>query len=70
MEVREVLQAARLRAGLTQDQVAKALGKNQFWLSNRETGKTGLSLEDAVLLSGVLNLTDDEWVELRRLVTA
>lgn len=40
MPLHETLRSLRVAAGLTQTELGDRLGKNQFWVSNRETGKT------------------------------
>lgn len=45
------LNAARVNAGLTQEQAAKAIGKTKQTIVNWETGKTGIKYSDLVKLS-------------------
>lgn len=45
------LKAARVNAGMTQDEVAKQLNRNVMTISNWETGKTSPSWKDLVQLS-------------------
>lgn len=40
------LKAARVNAGLTQEEVAKALNKNKKTVSNWENGKTSISASE------------------------
>lgn len=49
------LRAARIEAGLTQTDVAKATGLTQAFLSLLETGNTNISLDNLVILSEVVH---------------
>ena len=45
------LKAARVNAGLTQEQAAKAIGKTKQTIVNWETGKTDIKYSDLIRLS-------------------
>ena len=45
------LKAARVNAGLTQEQAAKAIGKAKQTIVNWESGKTGIKYSDLIKLS-------------------
>jgi len=45
------LKAARVNAGLTQDEAAKAIGKNKQTLVNWETGRTKIPAQSLFALS-------------------
>lgn len=49
------LRAARIEAGLTQNDVAKITGLTQAFLSLCETGNTNISLDNLVILSEVVH---------------
>ena len=48
------VKAARRRRGLTQLNVARALGKSEVWVTRVETGRHGLSLQEAAELAALL----------------
>lgn len=48
------LRAARIEAGLTQNDVAKITGLTQAFLSLVETAQTNISLDNAVVLAEVV----------------
>jgi transcriptional regulator with XRE-family HTH domain len=50
------LRIARIRRGLTQTYLAAAVGKNQCWLSDVETGKLAPARGDVVRLARALNV--------------
>jgi transcriptional regulator with XRE-family HTH domain len=49
------LKAARIEAGLTQNDVVKITGLTQTFLSRVETAQTNISLDNALLLAEVVH---------------
>lgn len=52
--LRELLVEARTRAGLTQTQLAKALGRPQSFVSNYERGERRVEVADFILIAQAL----------------
>ena len=65
MEVGELIQQARERAGLTQAALADLLGISAPMLSRIENGHAGLSARHIDVLVDVLDLDDTSTTELR-----
>ncbi len=49
----------RLALGLTQTQLAEAIGRSQTWISELESGRTVPLLDSALLVAGALELEID-----------
>ena len=62
----EIIADARARAGLSQEEVAAAIGASNVFISLLETGKRQPSLTSAILLAWSLGLPPEELV--RRVV--
>ena len=62
----EIIAEARGKAGLSQEQVAAAIGASNVFISLLETGKRQPSLTSAILLAWCLGLSPEELV--RRVV--
>ena len=58
------LKAARILAGLTQQQLAVKLGVDQTLISKLEVGKRKLTVEHAVRLSALLSIDPIDLLEL------
>lgn len=56
MKRKGTLKQLRLFAGMTRQQLAKALGKSESTIQNWETGKTQPNANDIVRLEQVLNI--------------
>lgn len=54
------LRAARVNKGLTQDEVAKALGKSKGTIVNYEKYRTILDIDDAKTIASLYGLSVDE----------
>ena len=65
MSAREILCSARREAGLTQADLADLLGENVHWVSNRETGTSRITLNDARRIADALKLDPEGWLALR-----
>ena len=48
--------AEMARAGITATVLAERLGKSVSWVSDRMTGRTALSLEDARIIRAAMNI--------------
>jgi transcriptional regulator with XRE-family HTH domain len=57
VEIISLLRAARERAGLSQEEIARRLGKSQPFLAKVETGERRLDLLEAFELCRVLGIT-------------
>ena len=53
------IQSARKEAGLSQEQLAEAIGKSPSAVSTIETGKRGASLETLIRIANVLQVSAD-----------
>ena len=49
------------RSGLSRTNIAKALGITYVGLNNKLKGKYAFTLEEALALKKILNLTQSEW---------
>lgn len=58
----EILAEARRNAGLSQEQVAAAIGASNVHISLLETGKRQPSLTSAILIARSLGMTPEELV--------
>lgn len=53
------LSAARVNAGMTQEEVAKKMGISKNTIVNWEKGKTNLSIADVEMLSNIYRIPKD-----------
>lgn len=53
------LSAARVNAGMTQEEVAKKMGISKNTIVNWEKGKTNLSIADVEMLSNIYQIPKD-----------
>jgi transcriptional regulator with XRE-family HTH domain len=59
----DLLRELRRQKGLTQDQMAKAMGAKQAFVSKYETGERRLDFLDLVAICEVLNMTIVKFAE-------
>ena len=52
------LKAERIASGLSQEEVAKKLGKQRSWYAKRESGFVGTGSDELAEISNVLNIDD------------
>lgn len=55
--IREELRVQMARQRLSQQQVARQLGRDQTWLSRRLNGVTPLTITDAESIASILGIT-------------
>lgn len=60
----------RRKAGLSQGQVADALGSNQTTVSKIESGNRRMLFDEAIRFANACRVTDEEWIALRHRVAA
>ena len=69
MDIGEKLRAARMKTGMTQEQVAEALGVSRQTVSNWENGRTYPDIVSAVKLSDIYNISLDSLLKEEKAVT-
>lgn len=62
----EVLRKARTAHGLTQEQIAEAIGMSRYSVNQIENGHRTITPESALLLGRVTNSTAEFWLNLQR----
>lgn len=55
-DVAAALRAEMARAGITQRELAEKIGKQQWWISYRATGRVACDVEDLALISEALGV--------------
>lgn len=68
MSARQIIREKRQELGLTQEALAALIGVNQFWVGNRECGKSAISLSDAQRLADAMGFSAIDWLRLRESV--
>lgn len=62
--LKEAIKTARARAGLSQEDVARSVGRNVKWVSGVETGSRGFQAHEIPRLAKALGMTPEKFFKL------